>query len=276
MTYVLAEIKNAKEGEAVDKVLEEGAKKIPYGTLIYKSYKYSVDLSNTLFNVSDMETQRENMRCTAYIGYTVALWLKENLEVYESAIEDGDDYAYYAKRTLYAYDMLVKTRIAGEKSLQKMMELCNSDRSQNYMISQEVVASLESTKEYLQNTGVLKAFYDVVTITGKVDIKIYNASGQLAGVVYDGKESEGYIGDIYYKVSYNPLSGTYTKIIKFPADGRYQFQCESKETGNVDYYQSSSIKEGTSVERVLNNIILEKGSILQILDFPEDVKCIIT
>ena len=273
--YGIRDIENAMEGYVVDEGLDGVIENIPYMNLIYKSYKYSVDISNILFNVSDMETQRENMRCIAYIGHTVALWLKYNLEVYESAVEDGDDYVYYAKRTLYAYDMLVKTRIAGEKSLQKMMEICNSDKSQNYMISQEVVVSLESTQEYLQNTGVLKAFYDVVTITGKVDVKIYNISGQLSGVVYDGKESEGYIGDIYYKVSYNPLSGTYVKFIKVPAGGKYQFQCESKETGNVDYYQSSPIKGGTSVERMLNNITLEKGNMLQISDVPENVKCII-
>lgn len=153
--YALRDIQSETEGAAVDEILGTVIKDIPYANIVYKSYKYSVDLSNVLFNISDMETQRENMRCTAYIGHTIALWMKYNFEVYKSAVEDGDDYIDYAKRTIYAYDTLVKTRIAGEKSLQKMLELCKNDKKKAYALSQMVLDTLESTQEYRKNMGIL-------------------------------------------------------------------------------------------------------------------------
>lgn len=158
MVYAFRDIQGEAEGYVVDEILGTVIENIPYAKLIYKSYKYSVDLSNELFNVSDIETQRENMRCVAYIGHTIALWMKCNLEVYESAVEDGDSYMDYAIRTIYAYDMLVKARIAGEKSLQKMMQLCGNDGTENDRISKVVLNTLESTQEYRKNMGILIVF----------------------------------------------------------------------------------------------------------------------
>lgn len=99
-----------------------------------------------------------------------------------------------------------------------------------------------------------------------VNVEIYDAAGKMVERVYDGKESEGYTGDIYYNVFYNPVADDYVKIIRLPADEGYSLKCEATDTGSVDYYFSAFDKDGNVVQKEIENIPVETGNSVQIPD----------
>ena len=99
-----------------------------------------------------------------------------------------------------------------------------------------------------------------------VDVEIYDAAGKMVERVYDGKETEGYTGDIYYNVFYNPVADDYVKIIRLPADEGYSLKCEATDTGSVDYYFSAFDKDGNVVQKEIENIPVETGNSVQIPD----------
>lgn len=241
LNYVSKELKNELEAKLVDEVLEAAAKKIPFGEIIKTSFDWGTDISNLIFHIEDIQKQKDNMRCVAYVGNCLSGWLLNNLQQYMNA--SNSQKSYWAKRTVYSYNMLLKTRTAGEKSLQKMMELSRTDWKREYTLSQETLATLESNAEWLKTTGVLNSIITSV-IACPVNVEVYDASGNLVLTVQDGTESEGYVNDIYYKVTYQPLSNDYSKIIRFPNTSGYTLKCIATDLGAVDYSVSSISDEG--------------------------------
>ena len=262
-SYASESIKNTFGGMVTDKVLDTLIDAIPWGALVNTTYKFSVGICNIIFKVNDTQKQKDNMRCVAYIGHYIGAWMVENRLNYLTGTTAEKN--TYAKKTVYAYYMLLKTRMAGEESLQKMMNLAGTSWQRAYTVSKEISATLESNEKWLKNSGVLKNISTSV-VACPVNVEIYDAAGKMVERIYDGKESEGYTGDIYYNVFYNPVADDYVKIIRLPADEGYSLKCEATDTGSVDYYFSAFDKDGNVVQKEIENIPVETGKSVQIPD----------
>lgn len=76
LTNLLAgDIENEVANKVYDKLVEKVIAALPYGEIIKTSLHYSVDLSNLLFKTDDVQKQKDNMRCIAYIGSSISRWL---------------------------------------------------------------------------------------------------------------------------------------------------------------------------------------------------------
>lgn len=275
LLYAYNEIINEAVEFGVDKTLEWVTDKIPYGRLVRETYKYSVDIMNQVFKIEDMQKQKDNMRCVAYIGYEIARWMNDCRSGYYEAKENGTEDNKAAKKTVYAYYMLLKARIAGEESLQKMLEIVGIERKQIYAVSKTVLATLKSDEEWLKSTGVLEEL-STSMVACPVNVEIYNSSGALVGTVFDGKETEGYIGNIYYNVSYNSLKDDYVKIIRVPVNSGYTFKCVGVDLGSMDFCISLITDNGISVDKEVNNIPVKKGKNILVSDVSgEETKCVV-
>ena len=129
----------------------------------------------------------------------------------------------------------------------------------------QISATLESNEKWLNSSGVLKKI-STSLIACPVDVEIYDASGKLVTTIYDGQETEGYIGDIYYSVSYNPISDDYVKTIRVPEDGGYSLKCVANDIGSVDYSLSVIGEDGSSIQQEVDNIPVESGNSIIIPD----------
>ena len=263
MSYVTSELVNVTEDFVIDEILDAASAVMPYGTLVKGTFDFSAGLANTIFHTGDAQEQADNMRCVAYIGKALASWMNECRLKYLTG--SGSEKSDYARRTVYAYYMLLKTRMAGEESLQKNMELSRTSWKRAYTVSKEISATLESNEKWLESSGALKVISTSV-VACPVNVEVYDASGNLIVTLADGSETEGYVGDIYYRVSYNPLSDDYDKIIRTPVDGGYTLKCNAVDMGTVDYYLSSLNGDGVSFQKQVNNIPVETGNTVLITD----------
>lgn len=263
ISYALDDIKGETTDIAIDVALDSLVTKLPWVALVNTSFKFSVGLSNILFNIKDIQKQKDNMRCAAYIGSYIGKWMTDCR--YKYLTGNADEKAKYSKRTVYAYYMLLKTRMTGEKSLQSMMSLSRTKWKRAYDVSLQISATLESNEKWLNSSGVLKKI-STSLIACPVDVEIYDASGKLVTTIYDGQETEGYIGDIYYSVSYNPISDDYVKTIRVPEDGGYSLKCVANDIGSVDYSLSVIGEDGSSIQQEVDNIPVESGNSIIIPD----------
>ena len=257
LSYAATSINNTVSDTAIESAISLLAKQIPYGTLINATYHFSVGAANAVFNFGDTQKQRDNMRCVAYIGRYIGKWMSECRSQYLTGnIENKSD---NARRTVFAFYMLLKTRIAGEQSLQAMMKLGKITQKRAYAVSMEISETLKSDEEWLKDSGVLSEISTSV-VACPVNVEVRNSSGKLILTIYDGKETEGYIENIYYSVFYNPISKDYTKIVRLPMNGGYSLKCVGTDLGVVDYYQTTIADDGSTAQQEVNNIPVKKNS----------------
>ncbi|MCO7121697.1 leucine-rich repeat protein [Ihubacter massiliensis] len=261
LKYATTSLKDAAEVKSVDLILEAAAEKLPYGKIIKKNYEFAVGISNTVFGIADMQKQKDNMRCVAYIGNCLSSWLLDSRQQWEA--ETGTRKAWYAKKTVYAYKMLLKSRIQGERSLQKMMEVSKTTWKKAYNYSLEVSSTLKSMQDFfnIMSTSVIAC---------PVDVQIYDASGRLVCTVHDGSSSEGYLDDIYYAVLYNPLENDFVKIIRTPIDKNYSLRCLANDLGQVDYSISTISEQGINIRKEAQGIPIKQGDEISISDLSGD------
>ncbi|MCI9595957.1 MAG: Ig-like domain-containing protein [Firmicutes bacterium] len=267
LDYATTELQNAATDKAVDLVLEGAAKALPYGEVIKESFDFAGGVSTIVFNTGNTQKQKDNMRCVAYIGECLSEWLLDNKGKYSS--QSGQDKEICAKKTMYAYYMLLKTRMAGEESLQKMMELSKPTWKKAYTLSLEASSILRSNEEWLKSDGVLSHICTSV-IACPVDVEIRDASGKLIQTVHDGTPVEGYVKDIYYCVAYQPLDQDYVKIIRFPSDKGYTLKCIGTGLGTVDYSLTTIAENGINTRKESKSIPVKKGSTVEISGMSEN------
>ena len=257
LSYAATAINSTISDTVIEAEVSALVKKLPYGTLIDTTYHFSVGIANILFNTADTQKQRDNMRCVAYIGSYIGKWMTDCRLQYltGSSVNKQDN----ARKTVFAYYMLLKTRMAGEESLQAMMKSGKMTWKRAYAVSKEISATLESNEKWLKDSGVLSEISTSI-VACPVNVEVRNHSGKLILTIYDGKEIEGYIGDIYYSAFYNPISKDYTKIVRLPVNGGYSLNCTGTDLGVVDYYQTTIADDGGTTQQEVNNIPVQKNS----------------
>ena len=257
LSYAATSINNTVSDTVIEAAVSSLIKKLPYGALINTTYHFSVGVANILFNTADTQKQRDNMRCIAYIGSYISKWMVNcRLQYLTGGTEDKQE---NARKTVYAYYMLLKTRKAGEQSLQSMMKSGKMAWKRAYAVSMEISETLKSNEKWLKDSGVLSEISTSV-VACPVNVEVRNSSGKLVLTIYDGKETEGYIGNIYYSVFYNPISKDYTKIVRFPINSGYFLKCTGTDLGVVDYYQTTISDDGGTTQQEVNNIPVQKNS----------------
>ena len=257
LSYAATSINNTVSDTVIEAAISSLIKKLPYGALINTTYHFSVGVANILFNTADTQKQRDNMRCIAYIGSYISKWMVNcRMQYLTGSTEDKQE---NARKTVYAYYMLLKTRMAGEQSLQSMMKSGKIAWKRAYAVSKEISETLKSNEKWLEASGVLSEISTSV-VACPVNVEVRNSAGKLILTIYDGKETEGYIGDIYYSAFYNPISKDYTKIVRLPVNGGYSLKCTGTDLGVVDYYQTTISDDGGTTQQEVNNIPVQKNS----------------
>ena len=261
--YLTKEITDEVEERIVDIILEKVTARIPMAAVIYNSYKYSVDFANLLFDTADAQKQSDNMRCVAYIGTYLSEWLKTNKATYISSSGNAKNEA--AKKTVFAYYMLLETRMKGEESCRKFMELIKFKKgSRQYNVSLEITSTLESIKKLLKSNGVLMNQYLSSVVACPVDIMVCDSFGNDVLTVHDGKTSSGTVNGIYYNVYYNALEQDYVKVINLPLKGGYILKCVGNDLGKVNISVSSISEDGSIIRKDAGEIPVKKGSQIQV------------
>ena len=269
LEYLSKNIVDELETKAVEKILDAATDNVSLVSITYKAYKYSRDIANIVFNTNDAQKQKDNMRCAAYIGAYLSRWMQYNKSMY--AKSSGEDKKQYAKQTVFAYYMLLKTRIAGEKSGRKYMDAIRfKSGSRQYKVSLQITSTLESMEELLKQKNVLGNKYASSTVSCPVDVDVCDSSGKTILTVYDGKESSGNVNGIYYNVYYHDLDQDYVKIINFPENSGYTLRCKANDIGKVDYIVSTISGNGTSVRKETNEISIQKGNQVEITNISQD------
>lgn len=269
LEYLSKDITDTLKEKALDEALEAVTQNVSLQTIAIKSYKYSVDLANLIFNTADAQEQKDNMRCAAYIGAYLGCWMQSNKESYLNS--RGDEKNQFAKKTVYAYYMLLKTRIIGEQSGRKFMELLIFKKgSRQYKLSLEITSTLESIEKALKCSGVLGRCYASSVVACPVDVEVCDKTGKTVLTVYDGKESSGNVNGIYYNVYYHPLDEDYVKIINLPVTGEYTLKCKANDLGKVEYYVSTISKDGGVTRKEAVEIPVQKGNQIQITNISDN------
>ena len=261
--YLAKETIDEIEERTVDIILEAVTAKIPMIAVIYNSYKYSVGFANLIFDTADAQKQSDNMRCVAYIGTYLSEWLKINKATYISSSGNAKNEA--AKKTVFAYYMLLETRMKGEESCRKFMELIKFKKgSRQYNVSLEITATLESMEKLLKSNGVLMNQYLNSVVACPVDVMVCDSSGNNVLTVSDGKTSSGTVNGIYYNVYYNALEQDYVKVINLPLKGGYTLKCAGNDLGKVNISVSSISEDGSIIRKEASEIPVKKGSQIQV------------
>ena len=164
-----------------------------------------------------------------------------------------------AKKTVYAYYMLLKIRMVGEENLQKMMETARISWKGAYGASKGISETLKSNLQWMKASGVLKEMSTSV-VACPVDVEIYDVSGNLIHTMKDGVEESGTIGNIYYSVVHEPVKDDYIKIVRLPVNSGYSLKCKAVDLGMVDFHTSTISDDGSEVQKSVFNIPVQKGN----------------
>lgn len=264
LSYVTTAAKNKVTEEALNLVIKQAVKASPWLELIKGAYDWGVSISNILFNTEDIQKQKDNMRIIAYLGDVLKKWVIDNQTQYLNSVSNGSSIKeknIRAKKLYYSMYMLWKTRMVGEKTLQKMMKSSYSKRSKYYTYSMQALDTLEAQNQAIFTSDMMKKIMSI-SVSCPVDVEVYNKNGKLLLTVKDGKESGGYKNGIYYYVQYHPLDKDYTKTICYPENSGYTLKYVGKSSGRVDSNIMEIKEDGSAKNSFVDNISINKGSLI--------------
>lgn len=274
LKYVTTSLQNEVVEKALDVVIDGVVDKIPYAKIIKAGFDWGVDISNALFRIDDVQKLKDSMRTVAYVGNCIDDWMLDNYMKFQQVT--GTAKNEYAKKTAYAFYMLVQTRKAGEETLQSMMKKNQTTRSAYYTASLETISTLESIKQCMKASGVLPQMLST-TISCPVDVKVFDGENQCVLTVEDGKEYSGNEGGIYFYEYYHPLDNDYVKVVQLPEDKGYSIQCVATGEGIVDTMVSNIDSEGNKNEIHAENIVVNNKDTVKLDAVSIDMKeCYVT
>ncbi|MDD6221329.1 MAG: leucine-rich repeat protein, partial [Lachnospiraceae bacterium] len=247
--------------------LEEAVKKLPYGEIIERAYKWSKGECNKVFGTANYEEQYDNMRVLAYLGDAIGQWTLKNYVSYFKT-DDITQKNTFARKSYYGLRLLLKTREDGEEALQGLWTGKGTDdfkNSQLYRVSVEVSGALKKKESLLFTADRDKAFYATAAAC-PVDVEVYNAAGEKALTIKNGQEIPFTTsGDILYTEYQNPGSGDYDKIVILPKDAGYTLKYVGTGLGTMILHTMDANTEMTT-EKYLQNIPITSSTVVEMKD----------
>ena len=274
--YVTEGLGSAVEEAVINEALDLAIENLPYGKLLQAGFDLGVMTGNLIFHTADSQIARDSMRSLAYISNCLSVWVNESRsEYYLACLEEKsrDERLAAAEKLCYATYMLIQSRKCGEESLGSYLaaNYADSDSNRLYVVSQEIISTLNSNKEYLLSQGLLNSSDNVgislvqSVVSCPVDVEVYQGD-ELIWTVRDGEEANGIKGDIYYSVSYQPYDNDYIKILSYPEDSGYSLRLTGKELGLVGYTVSKINREGSLERKSFSNVPVKDGTVISIED----------
>ena len=250
--------------------LEEAVKKLPYGEIIERAYKWSKGECNKVFGTANYEEQYDNMRVLAYLGDAIGQWTLKNYVSYFKT-DDITQKNTFARKSYYGLRLLLKTREDGEEALQGLWTGKGTDdfkNSQLYRVSVEVSGALKKKESLLFTADRDKAFYATAAAC-PVDVEVYNAAGEKVLTIKNGQEIPFTTsGDILYTEYQNPGSGDYDKVVILPKDAGYTLKYVGTGLGTMLLHTMDANAE-TTTEKYLQNIPITSSTVVEMKD-PSD------
>ena len=250
--------------------LEEAVKKLPYGEIIERAYKWSKGECNKVFGTANYEEQYDNMRVLAYLGDAIGQWTLKNYVSYFKT-DDITQKNTFARKSYYGLRLLLKTREDGEEALQGLWTGKGTDdfkNSQLYRVSVEVSGALKKKESLLFTADRDKAFYATAAAC-PVDVEVYNAAGEKVLTIKNGQEIPFTTsGDILYTEYQNPGSGDYDKVVILPKDAGYTLKYVGTGLGTMLLHTMDANTE-TTTEKYLQNIPITSSTVVEMKD-PSD------
>ena len=247
--------------------LEEAVKKLPYGEIIERAYKWSKGECNKVFGTANYEEQYDNMRVLAYLGDAIGQWTLKNYVSYFKT-DDITQKNTFARKSYYGLRLLLKTREDGEEALQGLWTGKGTDRfkkSQLYRVSVEVSGALKKKETLLFTADRDKAFYATAAAC-PVDVEVYNAAGEKVLTIKNGQEIPFTTsGDILYTEYQNPGSGDYDKVVILPKDAGYTLKYVGTGLGTMILHTMDANTEMTT-EKYLQNIPITSSTVVEMTD----------
>ena len=247
--------------------LEEAVKKLPYGEIIERAYKWSKGECNKVFGTANYEEQYDNMRVLAYLGDAIGQWTLKNYVSYFKT-DDITQKNTFARKSYYGLRLLLKTREDGEEALQGLWKGIGKHhfkKSQLYRVSVEVSGALKKKETLLFTADRDKAFYATAAAC-PVDVEVYNAAGEKALTIKNGQEIPFTTsGDILYTEYQNPGSGEYDKIVILPKDAGYTLKYVGTGLGTMILHTMDANTEMTT-EKYLQNIPITSSTVVEMKD----------
>ena len=247
--------------------LEEAVKKLPYGEIIERAYKWSKGECNKVFGTANYEEQYDNMRVLAYLGDAIGQWTLKNYVSYFKT-DDITQKNTFARKSYYGLRLLLKTREDGEEALQGLWTGKGTDdfkNSQLYRVSVEVSGALKKKESLLFTADRDKAFYATAAAC-PVDVEVYNAAGEKVLTIKNGQEIPFTTsGDILYTEYQNPGSGEYDKIVILPKDAGYTLKYVGTGLGTMILHTMDANTEMTT-EKYLQNIPITSSTVVEMTD----------
>ena len=213
---------SAKIGIAENKLLFLAAAK--YG------YKTGVFLSNTILHTSDSQALKDRLHSLSHIGLSLSKWAADAQKAYFAS--SGSEKKENIKKVAYGQYMLLKTRMLGEKTYQRLLEMYHQNSSESHRVSVFISSVLDGQAEYLAENGIFLKMKGIGVFC-PVDVDLVDENNNVLVSVSDGEEMSGRIGDIFYWAYYNPDEDDYSKVILYPQDRNYSIKIQGNDTGNV-------------------------------------------
>ena len=229
-----------------------------YLAAIETGWNLGTNICNSLFHTGDTVQLKDSMRTCAYISNCLSRWTVENFNGFVNATS-AEEKEKYAKKFVYSVSMLNKSRKVGEETFQSMRETSYTSWKEDYNVSCMITKTLDSHRNTLFS-GATKELKTSLGISCPVNVQVFDRDNNLLVTLYDGKETEGTIGEVDYSVKYNPLDDDYMKFVILPENSGYYVKAIGLDLGKVDGIISTIDEEGDSEISKFTDVMIDKNT----------------
>ena len=240
-------------------VLKVAEKNIPVLSIFYSVYKISVTGTNLVLHIDDIQKNKDNLRIFCYLGNVLARWEINNFSAFLQE-EDKDEKEIYARKILSSMYLLLKTRMQGEESLQRLCKNVYDNKSTAYSTSKTISLILDSNENALFDAKI-KAKLRGLAVMCPVDVDI--SIGEICVSLKDEIVCKGQENDIYYESYLDPWDEDYVKLMTF-SDEDYRIDITGRNKGKIDLILGNITEDGKLEEYRKANLNIDESVIVSV------------
>ena len=205
-------------------------KKLMFLAAAKYGYQTGVFLSNTILHTSDSQALKDRLHSLSHIGLSLSKWVADAQRVYFAS--SGSEKKENMRNVAYGQYMLLKTRMLGEKTYQRLLEMYHQNSLESYRVSVFISSVLVGQEEYLAENGLFLKMKGIGVFC-PVELDLIDENNNVLVTVSDGQEMSARKGDVFYWAYYNPSKNDYSKVILYPQDKNYSIRIKGNDTGSV-------------------------------------------